>query len=132
MVKYTAIMNTQYVINLELNHLTLAFLVSSKFEMFASLQRDLFAVFTFRAFHTQYNFLGGLGLLPEDGLRLTTETLLFPVVTSSTLGSVTFLRLFVLCYLMEFVYLAFFAKGTTLFRYVHHLGCIMGGGKRTD
>lgn len=48
--------------NLELDHLSLAFLVTSQFEMFATLQWCLLAVLAFCTFHTQYNFLGGLGL----------------------------------------------------------------------
>lgn len=58
-------------------------------------------------------------LFLEDGLGLTTITLLFTVVTSPTLSSVPFLGLFVLRHLVGFVALAFFAVGPALFRYVH-------------
>lgn len=113
--------------NLELDHLSLAFLVTTQFEMFASLQWCLLAVFALSAFHTKYNLFGCLGLcaknnpiisplnffmhnlwifctqknaylLPEDGLGLTTKTLLFAIVTTTSLGCSTFLRLFVLCH----------------------------------
>lgn len=48
--------------NLELNHLTLAFLVTSQLEMFATLQWGLLAVFAICAFHTQHNLFGSLSL----------------------------------------------------------------------
>ena len=49
-------------IGLELNHLSLPLLVSSKFEMFAALQRDLLADFAFSTLHPQHDFLGSLSL----------------------------------------------------------------------
>lgn len=58
-------------------------------------------------------------LLPEDGLGLTTETLLFPVVTSSALGALALLGLLVLRYLVQLVHLALFAESATLFWYIH-------------
>lgn len=58
-------------------------------------------------------------LLPEDGLGLTTETLLFSVVTSSALSTFTLLGLLVLRYLVQLVDLALFAEGATLLRYIH-------------
>lgn len=48
--------------NLELDHLSLAFLVTAQFEMFASLQWSLLAVFALSAFHAEYNLFGCLGL----------------------------------------------------------------------
>lgn len=58
-------------------------------------------------------------LLFEDGFGLTTITLLFTVVTSSTLGSVPFFGLFVLRHLVGLVALTFFAVCSALFGYVN-------------
>lgn len=48
--------------HLELDHLSLPLLVSTQFEMFATLQGGLLAIFAICAFHTEYDFLGGLSL----------------------------------------------------------------------
>jgi hypothetical protein len=48
--------------DLELNHLSLPLLVSTKLEMLATLEGDLLANLAFRALHPQHNFLGRLGL----------------------------------------------------------------------
>lgn len=126
-------------IYLKLNHLTLTFFVTTQFEMFTSFQRNLFTELAFGTFHPQHNFLGGFSLenelfirntqnkiiknltylLSEDGLSLSSKTLLFPVITPSTLRSMTFLGLFILCYFVQFMYFTFLAKSTTLFRDVH-------------
>jgi hypothetical protein len=101
--------------SLELDHLSLSLLVASQLEMFATSQWSLFTILAIRAFHTQDDFLGCLCLkeeydrefccldciascylLSEDRLGLSTETLLFTIVTTTTLGSVTFLGLLVL------------------------------------
>lgn len=58
-------------------------------------------------------------LLSEDWFGLTTETLLFTVITTTTLCSRTFLRLLVLCHFVQFMTFAFFAKSAPLFWYVH-------------
>lgn len=87
--------------------------------MLAALQRGLLAVLALGALHTQHNLLGGLSLLPEDGLGLTTETLLFTIVTTTTLGSTALLGLFVLGHLVQFVAPALLAKGLTLLGNVH-------------
>lgn len=58
-------------------------------------------------------------LLFEDGLGLTTVTLLFTVITPSALSSVPFLGLFVLRHLVGLVAFAFFAVCPALFGYVH-------------
>lgn len=105
--------------SLELNHLSLALLVTAKLEMFAALERGLFAVLAIDAFHTEHNFLGGLSLLSEDGLRLTTETFLFTIVTTTTLGCLSLLGLLVLRNLVHLVYLALLAVGTALLGHVH-------------
>lgn len=43
-------------------------------------------VFAHGALETEHHLLGGLGLLLEDGLGLTTVTLLLPDVTTLTLS----------------------------------------------
>ena len=91
--------------------------------MLTSLKRDLFPVFALRAFHPQDNFLRGFCLLSEYRFGLAAETLLFTVVTPSTLRRVSFLALFVLCNFMRLVHLALLAESAPLFRYVNHLGC---------
>ncbi len=127
--------------NLELNHLSLPLLVSSKFEVFAALKGDLLTDLAFRTLHPEHNLLGSLGLygksiklwviyktkatfddnylLPEDGFGLTTITSLFSVVTATTLGSSSLLGLLVLRNFMSLVGLAFLAIRTTGLRYVH-------------
>lgn len=50
---------------LELDHLSLALLVTSQLEMLATLDGCLLAELAFGALHTQHNLLGGLGL--DDG-----------------------------------------------------------------
>lgn len=58
-------------------------------------------------------------LLSEDWLGLTTKSLLFTIVTTTSLGGWTFLRFLVLCYFVHFVALAFFAECATLFWYIY-------------
>ena len=82
--------------NLELDHLSLPLFVTAQLEVLATFQCRLLAVLAFRAFHTQHNLFSGFSLLPEDRLGLTTESLLFSVVTSSALRTLALLRLFVL------------------------------------
>ena len=48
--------------DLELNHLSLPLLVSTKLEVLAALKGDLLANLAFRALHPKHNFLGRLGL----------------------------------------------------------------------
>lgn len=76
-----------------------------------NLSRDLHDVYM----HVAY-------LLPENRLSLTTKTLLFPVITSSTLRGASFLAFLVLRHFVVLVYLAFFAKSTSLFRNVNLKG----------
>lgn len=54
--------------------------------MLASLQQQLRAGLAYHALQTQHNLLRGLGLLVENGLGLTTVTLLLTVVSALTLG----------------------------------------------
>lgn len=54
--------------------------------MLASLERQLGLGLALDALESQHDLLGGLGLLVEDGLGLTTITGLLAVVSSLTLG----------------------------------------------
>lgn len=54
--------------------------------MLAALQGELLLGLAGTALETEDNLLGGLGLLVEDRLGLTTVTALLPVVTTLTLG----------------------------------------------
>lgn len=94
--------------------------------MLATLEGNLLSVLAFGTFHPQYNFLGGLSLLPENRLSLSTESLLFTIVTSTTLRGVPFFALLVLCDFVSLVDFALFAKGASLLRHVHHLDCLEG------
>jgi len=51
---------------------SLALLVSTNFKMLAPFDRVLRVVLAALALQLQHNLLGGLGLLVEDGLGLTT------------------------------------------------------------
>lgn len=55
-------------------------------EVLAALQGELLLGLAGSALQAQDDLLGGLGLLVEDGLGLTTVTTLLPVVTTLTLG----------------------------------------------
>lgn len=64
----------------------LLLLVTTKLEVLATLEGDVRSVLALGALETENDLLGGLGLLVEDGLGLTTVTLLLPVVTALTLS----------------------------------------------
>jgi len=105
---------------LELDHLSLALLVTAKFKMLAALQWGLLAVFAVGTLHSQHDFLRSFGLLSEDRLSLTTKTLLLTVVTTTTLRRMTFLGFLVLGHLVHAVSLALFAESAPGFWYIHH------------
>jgi hypothetical protein len=65
---------------------TLGLLVTTKLEVLAALESELLLGLAGSALEAEDNLLGGLGLLVEDGLGLTTVTALLPVVTALTLG----------------------------------------------
>jgi hypothetical protein len=65
---------------------TLGLLVTTQLEVLAALQSELLLGLALSALETQDDLLGGLRLLVEDGLGLTTVTALLPVVTTLTLG----------------------------------------------
>lgn len=72
--------------HLEHQSRTLRLLVTTQLEVLASLQGQLQLGLALDALQPQDDLLGGLGLLVEDGLGLTTITALLPVITSLTLG----------------------------------------------
>jgi hypothetical protein len=83
-------------LTLELDDLAAGLLLTSKLEVLASLDGQLNSVLAVDAFHTEHNLLGGLGLLTEDRLGLTSEARLLSVVTATTLGKTRLLALLVL------------------------------------
>lgn len=110
-----------YTGRLELDHLSLALLVTANLEVLAALDGQLLAVLAFRALHTQHNLLCRLGLFPEDRLGLTTISPLLTVVTTLALGVQGILALLVLCHFVQGVLLALpLAESPPLFGHVHH------------
>lgn len=82
--------------SLELQSLTLLLLLTTQFEVLTSLQSQLSSGLASNTFQSQDDLLGGLSLLVENWLGLTTEPGLFTVITSLTLseqGSLTSLVL---------------------------------------
>merc|ERR1712186_134040 len=71
---------------LELDHLALALLLSSQLEVLGSLDGALVLPLALSALQPEHQLLGGLGLLPQDGLGLASEALLLTVVPASALG----------------------------------------------
>eukprot|EP00002_Diphylleia_rotans_P036792 TRINITY_DN815_c0_g1_i1.p1 TRINITY_DN815_c0_g1~~TRINITY_DN815_c0_g1_i1.p1 ORF type:complete len:182 (+),score=27.47 TRINITY_DN815_c0_g1_i1:167-712(+) len=69
-------------------HLVLALdlLLVGELEVLAALEGELLFVLALGALEAEHDLLGGLGLLVEDGLGLTSETALLAVVTALTLG----------------------------------------------
>jgi hypothetical protein len=72
--------------HLEHQSSTLRLLVATKLEVLATLQRQLGLGLALDALQAEHDLLGGLGLLVEDGLSLTTVTGLLAVVTALSLG----------------------------------------------
>lgn len=70
----------------ELQSLTLLLFLTTQFEVLTSLQSQLGLGLASDTFQSQHDLFGGLGLLVENWLGLTTETGLFTVITSLTLG----------------------------------------------
>merc|ERR550525_2331688 len=105
---------------LELYHLSLAFLLSTELEVFGPLDGALVLPLAARTLQPQHQLLGSLGLLPEDGLGLTTKTLLLSVVPASPLGLLGLSRLLVLSHLHLHVLVALGAEGVTSFGHVDH------------
>ena len=94
---------------------------TTQFEVLATLEDVLSALRAVLALKLQHNLLGGLDLLVEDGLGLTSETGLLTVVTSLTLGSQTGLTgLLLPSDGMKSVLLAALAESTLLLGKVNH------------
>ena len=108
---------------LEDKSLALALLVTTELEVLATLEGELLLVLADGALKTEDNLLGGLGLLVEDGLGLTTITRLLAVITTLALGEDGGLAGLVLGNLVEGVLLALLAlaEGLAGLRHVHLL-----------
>ena len=93
----------------------------SKFEVLGSLEAQLLLGLTLLAFQSKNDLTGGLGLLVEDGLGLSTESHLFRVVTSLSLCKVGSLTRLVLSDLVYGVLLALSSTVSSAFLgYVDH------------
>ena len=90
--------------------------------MLSSLEAQLLLGLAFFALKAKSNLLRRLGLLVEDGLGLTTKTLLLRVVASLTLSEVGRLACFILGHLVERVLPALLglAVSLSLLRNVNH------------
>merc|ERR1719284_2223245 len=107
--------------HLELDHLSLALLLSSQLKVLGSLDWALVLPLAICALQPQHQLLGGLGLLPQDGLGLTSESLLLPIIPTSTLGLLGLGRLLVLSHLHLDVLLAPGAVSVAGLGHVNHL-----------
>merc|ERR1711942_389204 len=107
---------------LELEHLALPLLLASELEMLASFDDDLIFALAIRAFQSEDALFRGLGLLSEDGLSLTSVSLLLSVVTPLALSLERILAFLVLRYFVQGVFSAFSraAESPTSFGNVHH------------
>merc|ERR550539_1253599 len=105
---------------LELDHLSLALLFSAELVVFGPLDGTLILPLALRALQPQYQLLGSLGLLPQDGLGLTSESLLLAIVPASALGLLGLGGLLVLSHLHLDVLVALGAEGVTTFGHVNH------------
>ena len=97
-------------------------LLGTKLEVLGTLESQMLLGLTFLALQTKDNLTGGLGLLVEHGLGLTSETHLLGIVTTLSLGEVGCLSGLVLGDLVDLVPTALLA-GTislTLLGYVNH------------
>ena len=96
--------------------------------MFASFQGNLLFIFTYCAFHSKNDLLGGLCLLVEHRLGLSTVTGLFSVVTTFTLCKKRSLSGLVLSDLVGGVLLALLplAVGTSGFGNIDHGEVVQG------
>jgi hypothetical protein len=79
------------------------------------------------ALQSEGDFLGGLGLLSEDGLGLSSIARLLAVVTSSALGGLAFLAFLVLRDLVLHMSLALRAVGLPTLGNHHHFMTINKG-----
>lgn len=108
--------------NLKHKCCTLGLLLSTQFEMLAPLQSQLRLCPALSAFQPEHHFLRSLCFLVEHGLCLTTITLLFPVITTLSLGNKRSFTGFVLGHLVHSMLAALlpFAIRPPGLWYVHH------------
>lgn len=93
--------------------------VSSELEMLAALDGELLLGLASGALHTENNLLGGLSLLVEHGLGLTSESGLLAIVTTLSLGDLRVTTLLVLGDLVGFVLGTLLAEGVAGLGNVH-------------
>lgn len=93
--------------------------VSSEDESLAATEHLASSSLALGAFESKSDLLGLLGLLSEDGLCLSTETLLLRLITAGTLGETSLLTLLVLSHLVFSVILALLAVRILRLRGMH-------------
>merc|ERR1719175_136023 len=106
---------------LELDHLSLPLLLSSRLEVFGPFDGHLVLPLANGALHPEHQLLGGLCLLPQNGLRLTSKALLLSVVPSPSLGLLRLSRFLVLGHLELAVLITLSTVSVPRLRHVHHL-----------
>merc|ERR1719483_1683427 len=105
---------------LELDHLALPLLLSSKLKMLGPLNGNLMLPLAGRAFEPQDQLLGGLCLLPQDRLGLSSKALLLTIVPPPSLGLLALSCLLVLGDLKLVVLVAPGTVGVPRLGDVHH------------
>jgi hypothetical protein len=117
----TIISRITIIANLELNHLSFSLLVTTQFEVLASLDDQKLLLLRLGAFETEHNLFGCFSLLVEDWFCLTTISRLFSVVTTLTLSVQGSLTSFVLGDLEGGVLVHRLGEGLSCFWHVDHL-----------
>merc|ERR1712035_9038 len=121
---------------LELDHLALLSLVATELEVLTSLDwlhgHVLLLIFTVSGLHLEHNLLGGLCLLVEDRLGLTTITALLSVVSPSALAEGRLLALLVLSHLEILVFPGGRAVGLSRLWNVDHDRCPLSVSSTCD
>ena len=79
--------------------MSLPLFVSAQLEVLGPLEGVLRPPLALAALQPQHDLLRGLGLLPQNGLGLTSESLLLPVVSPTALSGLRLGRLLVLSHL---------------------------------
>merc|ERR1719270_1038071 len=110
---------------LELNHLSLALLLSTQLEVLGSLDGALILPLALSTLQPQNQLLGGLGLLSQDRLGLTSKSLLLTIVPTSSLSLLGLSGFLVLGHLHLGVLVALGAVGVTTLGHVHHLEAVI-------
>lgn len=105
--------------------LTLSVVFLTKDNGFASLNNLEVSCLGLGAFELKHNLLGLLCLLSEDRFGLTTETLLFHIISSLTLGSLGSLTGFVLRNFMNSVLFGLWAISSNLLWDMDHFAFLL-------